>query len=102
MINQADKWKSKDNWEFIENGSFISIRNISNNEMLRMVLTVDIDTLEIKEELFVEDFQPQQWIKGNPDANGFFILKHALTSKLLTNSSPELFKLNGNLKFYEM
>merc|ERR1711976_601344 len=82
LINQAENWDSKDNWEFKENGAYISIQNISKNQVIPIVLTIDADSDKIKEEEFIENFPPQQWIKGDPNSIGFFTLTHLSTKKV--------------------
>ena len=50
-----------------------------------MVLAAGIHTDgKVNKEEFIEDFPPQQWIKGDPDENGFFTLTHPSTNKVLT------------------
>ena len=95
LINQAENWDTKDNWEFKENGTFISIQNISKNQVIPIVLTIDADSDKIKEAEFIENFPPQQWIKGDPNSSGFFTLTHLSTKKVLTTSSPEELTISG-------
>ena len=95
LINQAENWDSKDNWEFKENGAYISIQNISKNQVIPIVLTVDLDSGKVEEEEFIENFPPQQWIKGDPNSSGFFTLTHLSTKKVLTASSPEELIISG-------
>ena len=101
LVNQAGSWKSEDKWEFKENGTFISIihfrflfRNISTNESTPMVLVVRSDG-KIDEEEFVDNHSPEQWIKGDPDQNGFFTLTHRLTNKVLTAASFHELTISG-------
>ena len=50
LVNKKEEWKSNDKWEFIEDDeSLISIRNITTNEFIPLVLTVDMDTKEVTE-----------------------------------------------------
>ena len=95
LINQAENWDSKNNWEFKENGAFISIQNISKNQVIPIVLAVDADSDKVKEEEFIKNFPPQQWIKGDPNSIGFFTLPHPSTKKVLTATSPEELTISG-------
>ena len=106
LVNQDNQWHSEDRWEFIQNGAYISIRNISTNERIPMVLAVSIHTNgKVLKEEFIEDFPPQQWIKGDQDENGFFTLKHPSTNKVLTVASTAVFfdlTISGKQKIGEM
>ena len=93
LENKAGLWKSVDSWSFkTKNDDLISIENTSKTKVLEA--TSDSKVIE---EAFVEGKADQLWIKGEPDADGFFTLKNSVVPKFLTAISESDLEMQGNI-----
>ena len=93
LENKAGLWKSVDSWSFkTKNDDLISIENTSKTKVLEA--TSDSKVIE---EAFVEGKADQLWIKGEPDADGYFTLTNSETEKVLTAISSDAFEFKGNI-----
>ena len=93
LENKAGLWKSVDSWSFkTKNDDLISIENTSKTKVLEA--TSDGKVIE---EAFVEGKADQLWIKGEPDADGYFTLKHSGVPKFLTAISESDLEIQGDI-----
>ena len=94
LKNKAGLWKSDDDWNFIpQNDGLICIENTSKQKMVWTLGALDKVTLET----FVEAKVQQLWKKGEPDAEGYFILENSGVSKVLTAISESGLEIKGNI-----
>ena len=98
LKDKAGLWKSVDSWIFIpqetEDDDMILIENTSKTKVLG--LTSDDKVIE---EFLVEDKDDQNWIKGEPDAEGYFTLQNSDFDepKVLTATSESSLEMKGNI-----
>ena len=93
LKNKAGLWKSVDKWVFnIGDDDLIYIENTSKTKVLEA--TSDGKVIE---EAFVEGKADQLWMKGEPDADGYFTLKNSGVPKFLTAISESDLEIQGNI-----
>ena len=79
MINRANIWHSKDEWNFQVKGDFIIIENTSNGKVLGIK-----DNDEVSMEDANNTAAEQLWKKEDTKIEGFFILKNSKSNKVLS------------------
>ena len=95
LKDKTGLWKSVDSWTFKTKGDdLIYIENTSKTKVLG--LTSDDKVIE---EFLVEDKDDQIWIKGEPDAEGYFTLQNSDFDepKVLTAISESDLEMKGNI-----
>ena len=97
LTNKANLWTSDDEWNIRTRDKFVHIENISKNK----VLGISHDG-SIAEEDFVENEPGQLWKRGKPNADGYFILEHSDTPKVMTGISPSRLEVKGKCKLSEL
>ena len=96
LENKEGLWTSDDLWNFKSNNNgFIYIENTSKTK----VLGATTDGKVILEDLVENkaDQSSKLWIKGIPDAQGYFTLENYGVSKTLTAISKKGWKVKGNI-----
>ena len=98
MINQANFWKSKDEWNFQEEGDMIFVENVSesrkNSE--KRILGEASDGKVVVETYDKEIFS-QLWEKGEANSEGFFTLTNNDSELLLTATSANNLEIKGTV-----
>ena len=93
LENKEGVWKSDVLSIFKTKGdNLISIENTSKTKVLEA--TSDGKVIE---EAFVEGKADQLWIKGEPDADGYFTLTNSGVPKFLTAISESDLEIQGNI-----
>ena len=92
LQNKEGLWMSDEEWSFKTKDDMICIENISK--------TKDFQTTN-DGGVTLEDFEDgkaeQLWKKGEPNAEGYFILENSSVPKVLTASSSSDLKIQGNI-----
>ena len=83
---------SDEKWNFKAKDDLIYIENISKTKTLQANSWIDVDL-----EDFEEDEAEQLWKKGEPNAEGYFILENSSVQKVLTASSSSDLEIQGNI-----
>ena len=99
LINQANLWQSKDEWNFQEEGDKIFLENVSerrdNSE--KRILRVASDGKVVVETYDKEKASQakQLWKKGEANSEGFFTLTNSDSKLLLTATSADNLEIKG-------
>ena len=93
LENKAGDWKSDLSW-FIKakHGYLVYIEN-----NLTKVLEATSDGKVIEETQSHKVKGDQLWIKGKPDAQGYFTLENSVVSMVLTAISEKVLEIKGNI-----
>ena len=84
---------SDEEWNFKAKDGLICIENISKTK------TLQAQPWGVYLRDFEEDEAEQLWKKGEPNAEGYFILENSSVLKVLTASSSSDLKIQGNITF---
>ena len=97
LHNKEGLWKSNDMWNFtvkeaIPKKELIYVENINETKVLGTT-----NDGKVILEIFEEDKAKQLWKKGEPNAEGYFILENSSVPKVLTASSSSDLEIQGNI-----
>ena len=93
LKNKAEIWKSVDSWVIkAKHGYLVYIENNNTTK----VLEAKSDG-KVIQKVFVRGKADQLWIKGKPDAQGFFTLENSVVSMVLTAISEKGLEIKGNI-----
>ena len=94
LENKAKIWKSVGSWGIkAKHGYLVYIENNSTKK----VLEAKSDGTVIEETQSHTAKGDQLWIKGKPDAQGYFTLENSVVSMVLTAISEKVLKIKGNI-----
>ena len=84
---------SDEEWNFKAKDDLIYIENISKTKTLQAQPWEHVDLEDFEEDKF-----EQLWKKGEPNAEGYFILENSSVPKVLTaSSSSRILEIQGNI-----
>ena len=88
MINRANIWHTKDEWNFQVKGDFIIIENTSNGKVLGIK---DSDEVSMED---ANNTAEQLWKKEDTKIEGFFILKNSKSNEVLSANIKSKYRIH--------
>lgn len=98
LKNKADLWNSDDAWSLEKKNMLVYVvKNIESNKVLGVKRPVDKQMKVIQQDFEEDNFygSDQLWKKGDPNAEGYFILEHYVLRRTLTAISTNSLEIKG-------